>query len=124
MAKTRTAKKDPHKKNRYSQKLVNMMNELLRKDMNDPRLKFVSITKVELSPDCAYAEVFWDSFDRQHRGDMKKALLKATGHMRKILADTLKVRHVPTITFTYDNQYEEQRKIELLLNKELEKTLA
>ena len=36
------------------------------------------------------------------------------------LAKILKVRHVPALTFVYDNQYEEEKKITDLLNKSQE----
>lgn len=107
--------KNPFKKDKYEERLVNEINGLLRTSMRDGRLKFVSVTKVELSPDYAYATVFWDTFDASHRGDAKKAIEASAGHIRSELAKTLEVRHVPTLTFVYDNQFEEESKIDKLL---------
>ena len=107
--------KNPFKKDKYEERLVNLLNELLRKEARDARLQFVSITKVELSPDYGYATVFWDTFDSSHRGDAKKAIEQSTGFLRSELAHKLEVRHVPSLTFVYDNQFEEENKIDKLL---------
>lgn len=107
--------KNPFKKDKYEERLVNLINELLRKEARDSRLQFVSVTKVELSPDYGYATVYWDTFDAQHRGDAKKAIEASAGFLRTELAKKLEVRHVPSLSFIYDNQFEEENKIDQLL---------
>lgn len=107
--------KNPFKKDKFEERLVNLINELLRKEARDARLQFVSVTKVELSPDYGYATVFWDTFDSSHRGDAKKAIEQSAGFLRTELAKKLEVRHVPSLTFVYDNQFEEENKIDKLL---------
>jgi ribosome-binding factor A len=111
------AKKNPFRKDRFEERLLMEINGLIRTGLNDSRLQFVSVTKVELSPDCAYATIFWDTFNSHTRGDAKVALNTATGKIRTSLAQILKVRHVPTLTFVYDNQFEEESKITDLINK-------
>jgi ribosome-binding factor A len=95
---------------------LNEINSLLRRGINDPRLQFVSITKVELSPDYSYANCFWDTFNAHTRGDAKLAINEAKGRIRSELAKVLEVRHVPSLTFEYDNQFEEEQKITKLIN--------
>lgn len=113
-------KSNNFKKEKYEERLLNEINGLLRSGTNDARLQRVSITKVELSPDYGYATVSWDTYDSGTRGDAKKALESATGRIRSELAKVLEVRHVPAITFIYDNQFEEEKKIMDLLKKEQE----
>lgn len=110
------------KKEKYEERLLNEINGLLRSGTNDARLARVSITKVELSPDYGYATVSWDTYDSGTRGDAKKALESAAGRIRSELAKVLEVRHVPAITFIYDNQFEEEKKIMDLLKKEQDNT--
>lgn len=106
------------KKEKYEERLLNEINGLLRSGTNDARLTRVSVTKVELSPDFGYATVSWDTYDSGTRGDAKKALEAATGRIRSELAKVLEVRHVPSLSFVYDNQYEEEKKITDLLKSE------
>jgi ribosome-binding factor A len=106
------------KKEKYEERLLNEINSLLRSSTNDGRLARVSITKVELSPDYGYATVSWDTYDSGTRGDAKIAIEASSGRIRSELAKVLEVRHVPALTFIYDNQFEEENKITELLKKE------
>jgi ribosome-binding factor A len=105
------AKKNLFKKEKYEERLLNEINGLLRTGISDSRLQRVSITKVELSPDYGYATISWDTFDSHTRGDAKAAIEAATGRIRSELAKVLEVRHVPSLSFVYDNQFEEEKKI-------------
>jgi len=98
------------KKEIFQNEILAELNSNLRQ-MNDSRLSFVSVTKVELTPDCAHAKVFWDTFDSTKRGDAAKAITSVRGKLRTMLAQTLKVRHVPDLSFEYDSQYEAEQKI-------------
>ena len=118
------AKKDNFKKIKYEERLLNEINGLLRAGTNDVRLARVSITKVELSPDYGYATVSWDTFDSGTRGDAKAAIEASTGRIRSELAKVLEVRHVPSLTFVYDNQFEEEKKIMDLINAEKDKNAS
>jgi ribosome-binding factor A len=110
-------KKNPFKKDKFEERLLNDLNSLLRMTIRDPRLQFVSFTKVELSPDYAYATCYWDTFKSETRGDAKKTLEEAKGKIRSTLAKTMDVRHVPALNFVYDNQFEEEKKIVDLMQK-------
>jgi ribosome-binding factor A len=114
------AKKNNFKKAKFEERLLNEINSLLRTGISDSRLQRVSITKVEMSPDYGYAVVYWDTFDAHTRGDAKAAIESATGRIRSELAKVLDVRHVPSISFIYDNQFEEEKKIMDLMNKNSE----
>ena len=109
------AKKNNFKKAKFEERLLNEINSLLRTGISDSRLQRVSITKVEMSPDYGYAVVYWDTFDSHTRGDAKAAIEAASGRIRSELAKVLEVRHVPSLSFIYDNQYEEEKKIMDLL---------
>ena len=111
-------KSNSFKKEIYEERLLNEINGLLRSGgTNDGRLARVSITKVELSPDYGYATVSWDTYDSGTRGDAKTAIEASAGRIRSELAKVLEVRHVPALTFIYDNQFEEEKKIMDLIKK-------
>ena len=115
------AKKNNFKKDKYEERLLNEINSLLRSNIKDGRLARVSVTKVELSPDYGYATVSWDTYDSHTRGDAKAAIEAGAGKIRSELAKVLEVRHVPSLSFIYDNQFEEAKKIMDLLQKEQDK---
>ncbi len=116
------AKPNDFKKQKYEERLLNEINGLLRSGISDDRLRRVSVTKVELSPDYGYATVSWDTYDSGTRGDAKVAIEASKGHIRSELAKVLEVRHVPSLSFVYDNQFEEEKKIMDLINTEKSKS--
>lgn len=119
MAKKNSGKMDKDtKKKMFEERIQNELNMILRREISNPHLQFVSLTKVDLSNDFSVATVYWDTFDSSKRGDIKKALDSAQGKLRSSLARVLNVRHTPEITLQYDGQFEGEKAIEEILEKE------
>ena len=112
------ARSKAYSKEKYEEMIQNDINSFLRQGFSDPRLTMVSVTRVELNDDYSVAKVYWDTFDANNRGDIKSAVNGVGGKVRSMLAKSLKVRHVPEIKFFYDSQFEDERKIVELLQKE------
>lgn len=106
------------KKAMFEERILNELNMILRRDMNDSRFQFVSLTHVELSNDFSMAKVYWDTFDSGKRGDIKKAFNSAHGKLRSSLAKVLNVRHTPDLTLIYDGQFDGEQAISEILDKE------
>ena len=94
------------------------VSALLRTRFSDARLRFLSITKVELATDFSLARIYWDTFDEQKKDGVEEALSGVHGKMRSHLATYLKVRHTPQLKFIYDTQFESEKAITDLLQKE------
>jgi ribosome-binding factor A len=107
-----------HSKVIFEDKIKNEISSLLRTSLNDPRLIMMSITRVELNQDYSMATVYWDTFDSTKRGDVKDAVEGTRGKLRSLLAKNLNVRHTPDITFIYDSQFEDEARIQKLLDEE------
>lgn len=110
--------KNQFKKTRLEEKILYGLNLYLRTEMKDPRVKFVSFTKVELIPDLSVAKIYWDTFDVGTRGDAKKGIDSTKGRLRHHLAETLNMRVVPELVFSYDASFEATKHIEDLLQNE------
>lgn len=111
------ARKQGHNKSTYEERIKDELNMTLRRDISDPRLVFASITRVELIDDYSIAKVYWDTFDASKRGDIKKAFEGVSSKLRSVLARELKVRHTPIIELYYDSQFDDEKKIEDLLDQ-------
>ena len=103
--------KSPFKKEKLQDQILTEINRILRTETSDQRLRFVSITKVEINKDYSHAKVFWDTFDSSKRGDAKEALVKSKGRIRSLLAEILTLRKVPAISFEYDIRFEAEKHI-------------
>ena len=94
-------------------------SELLRRVVKDPRLGgFIAITDVVTSPDLKTARIFisflGSSIDKK---EAMAALTAATGFFRKELAKILRLRHMPELSFHWDDSIERGAHIEELLDQ-------
>ena len=106
------------KKKKFEEQIKNETNQLLRVGLADKRLQFISVTRVELTPDYACATLFWDTYDASTRGDAKNAIDGVCKKIRTLLSKKLNVRHTPEISFKYDSQFEAEKSIDDILDNE------
>jgi ribosome-binding factor A len=94
------------------------VSEIITREMKDPRLGFVSITRVELSPDLRYAKVFISVFgSEEEREATLRALTGAAGFVRYQLKPRMRIKHVPEISFHMDRSMEHAEEVARTLNK-------
>ena len=93
---------------RVSSIIQQEISELLREQINDPRLtNFISITKVSTSPDLGHAKVFISTLgDEVNKSDILQGFAAASGFIRRQLANRLKLRHMPELSFHLDDSIE------------------
>jgi ribosome-binding factor A len=79
---------------------------VLREEATDPRLRLVTLTRVDVSPDFSRADVWWSVVERKGgaaREETEAALEKAAGFLRRKLAETMPLRRMPALHFHYDS---------------------
>ena len=90
---------------RLSDQIRTEISTILRDDVKDPRLKGITIIKVELSKDISKAYIFFsplNSFSEINFQEVDEALKKAKGFIRSTLAKKLKVKRLPELAFQKD----------------------
>ena len=91
---------------------------ILHEELKDPRLGFVTITRVELTPDLRYAKVFFSVLGKEQDYDKtKEALDSALGFIRKLLAERINLRFAPEIIFREDHSKEYSVRIQEVLDE-------
>lgn len=84
--------------------------------MADPGLGLVTITDVTVTPDLRHAKVFYTVYGSDvTEASTKDALKRATGHLRTVVAQQVRMRYVPQIEFVADPIPQRAAKIEGLL---------
>jgi ribosome-binding factor A len=105
-------------------RLVEEISNMLRKDLKDPRLGFITITAAEVTRDLKYAKVFISVLgDETEKKDSLAALRSATGKIRGEFTRRAHLRVAPEIEFKYDDGIARGARIFELL-KEIETTPA
>jgi len=88
--------------------------------MNDERLKFVTITDVELSDDQKYLKVYFSTMPGKNSEQILQSLERVKGYVSGEVARTLRLRFAPEIKFELDNSIERGVRMVKLL-EDLEK---
>lgn len=91
---------------------------LARGDLRDPRIGFVTITGVKVSPDLRVAKVFYSTMGPEQDVEATQAGLDAAkGFIRREVTSQVKLRVSPEIFFVFDKSIGEGDKIERLLRE-------
>lgn len=91
---------------------------ILHDELKDPRLGFVTITDVKVTQDLREAKIFFSVLGKdEERKKTKEALDSALGFIRRLIAQRIRLRFAPEISFKEDRSAEYGSKIEELLNE-------
>jgi len=101
---------------RIGEQIRQEISQLLAREVHDPGIGFVTITRVKVSPDLQQARIYYTQFgDEKERRDTVKALGRALPFLRRQLGSHMRLRRVPELTFTFDEGVEKQARIEKIL---------
>src|SRR3989304_5823593 len=79
------------------------VSQMLVKSIKDPRIGFVTITRVNVSEDCRLAKVYFSvAGTLGERENSVKGLDSAKGYVRKELGRRIRLRYTPEIIFQFD----------------------
>lgn len=97
-----------HRIERVNSLIRQEISELLRRQVKDPRLgNLISITSVSTSPDLRHAKVFVSRIgNEEEKQETLSVLAAASGFFRKELAQRLRLRRIPELSFQRDDSIE------------------
>lgn len=109
---------------RFAKLIKEEISDIIREEVSDPRIGFVSITEVSVSPDLKDAKIYVSILGNDDQKERAMAgLSAAAGFIRGKLADMLETRSTPLIRFIRDNSIERGSRILSVMAKlEDEKT--
>lgn len=106
----------PNRGFRVADQIQRDLAELIARDLKDPRVGMVTLNSVEVTPDYAFAKVFFSVLG----GDpieTERALNHAAGHLRSGLFKRLRIHTVPTLRFVFDSTTEHAVAMDALINR-------
>ncbi len=102
--------------NRVAEQMKKEMGEILTQKVKDPRIGFVTVTDVEISPDLQESKVFISIFgDEEEKEQTLVGLAKSKGFIRSEIGKRIRLRKVPEINFEIDETIEYGNKIERII---------
>jgi len=110
---------------RMAEQLRREVAEIIRDEIKDPRLGFISITEVRMSRDLSHAVIYYSAFHAGDNGAQQQQesieiLNRATGFIRKEIARRIRARIVPTLKFVIDDSVTRGAAMDELINEAIQ----
>ena len=103
---------------RVQEALRQEISKIVHSEMKDPRIGFITITKVDLTKDLRYARIYFSILGEDKEKKLAlKGLNNAKGYIKGLLADRIKLRFMPELAFAIDGSLEHTKHIYGILDK-------
>jgi len=111
-----------HRLARVAEAIREVASETILFEMNDPRVKRVTVTRAEVSGDLQHAKVYVSIMGTDKEQALTMHGLKhATGFIQSKLARRLQTRFTPVVTFVLDEGVKKSLEMTRLINEALGK---
>ena len=91
--------------------------EMILIEVKDPRVGFITISGVEITPDYAHAKVFFTSMTGEAEvPEILQGLRRAGGFLRRELGRRMRIHTIPELHFHYDRSVEEGARLSRLID--------
>lgn len=97
---------------RISDELIKQISFIIKEDVKNKDIDFVTITDVKVNNDLSQAKVYFTVLDENKKDITLNALKSASGFIRHELFDRMDIRQIPELIFTYDESISYGQKIE------------
>lgn len=103
---------------RVADQLRSELALMLAREVHDPGVGFVTLTRVHVSPDLQQARVMYTALgDDKSRANTARALERAAPFLRRQIGGRLRLKRAPELKFVYDESVAGQDRIEQILHE-------
>jgi ribosome-binding factor A len=103
---------------RVADQIRHELATMLAREVHDPGIGFVTITRVQVTPDLQHARVYYTALgDERARRESDRALHRAIPFLRRQIGSRLRLKRVAALEFVYDQSIAGQDRIEQLLSE-------
>jgi ribosome-binding factor A len=94
------------------------LSDLLAREVHDPGVGFITLTRVSVTSDLQIARVYYTTMATDAaRKDTARALQRVAPFLRRHLAGRLRLRRVPELEFRFDQSVEQHERIERIIQE-------
>lgn len=102
---------------RVNEVIREVLGAAIATDLKDPRIGFVTVTGVDTAPDLRAARVYVSVLgSEEERERALTGLRSAHGFLQSQIAQELRIKRTPTLSFHYDESIERGDRISRLLD--------
>jgi ribosome-binding factor A len=104
---------------RVNEAIREILGDAIATELKDPRIGFVTVTDVDTSPDLRAARVYVSVLGSQEERESSLAGLRSShGVLQAKIANGMRMKRTPTLTFEYDDSVDRGDRISRLLEDE------
>ena len=104
---------------RVNEVIREVIADAIAKQLDDPRIGFVTVTSVDTSPDLRSARIYVSVLgDEDERERSLAALRGSHGLLQSRIAREMRIKYTPTLSFHYDDGPERGVRLARLLDDE------
>ncbi len=92
------------------------LSDIIFRELRDPRVGFITLTGVEMSPDCSHASVFFTCLETARVEPALVGLQRAAGFLRTQLGRRMRLFTTPQLHFKYDASVERGDRLSRLID--------
>lgn len=100
---------------RLNHSFVEHISQILKTEIKDERINFVTVTAAKITNDLSFAKVYITVLNDKERDNIIKLLNKASNFIERELSKRIDIRKMPDITFVYDESLEYAANIENII---------
>lgn len=103
---------------RLAEQIRRELAELIRLEVKDPRVGFVTLTAVEVSPDYTHAKIFFTTLEGERAvPELAQGLRRASGFLRRELGKRIRLFTTPELHWVYDRSVEHGAQLSALIDQ-------
>jgi len=107
-----------HRVERIQEQVREEVSQMLATEVRDPGVGLVTVTRAKVTADLSLARIYWTIIgDANERKKTQKALERASGFVRHLLAERLTLRRSPEVKFIFDESVAAQDRIEQIIQE-------
>ena len=105
------------KQQRMSDRIRQILSQLLLREISDPRLQGITVTEVRIDPELMYAKVYVNALgDESREKKVMEGLKKANGFLRREVGQRIRIRNTPELHFYWDKTLERAERINNIIS--------
>jgi len=109
--------KKTRRTSRVGENVRDALAQILRTDLQNVQLGWISISEVEVSPDLHYARVYITGLKEKETKESVETLRRVAGTIRHLLGKRIHLRYTPELDFKYDETAVRALRVETLLRE-------
>ena len=106
---------------RVAERVKQEISQIILRELQDPRIGFLTVTKVEMSPDLRFAKVFVSVLgDETKQALTLRGLQSASPFIRLTIGRRVQLRYTPRLRFQLDDSVKKSVHLSKLIREALE----